>query len=478
MRTLFAKLVSPRALNWGFVPLVAIGIAGCSADATRFSEDGYAPRSPSGQTTSAPVLPPMGAPPPYQPYQYAPPMAPEVTGAVRTAPMAPATPAAASGNWDWEGGTAVVLGPGETLEGIARKHGVPVQALLQANAITNPASVVPGQRLVIPRYAVHGTATKVAHAATPRQSAPALSATPAVAAAPAPANLAAPPAPAAAASGSGQTLLPVAPVHTVATGDTLSKISRQYRVKVKDIVVANGIQPDARLSIGTKLTIPVTVAASKGQPATASTKAAGSAKAPALAQAGGPAAAKPQQSPRAGAAPPPAVPTKTASAEPSANARVATTVDPPADDAGTAGPAGIAANGQPAFRWPLRGRVINNFGAKVNGAANDGIDLAAPEGTAVRAADDGVVAYAGNELKGYGNLVLVRHANGFVTAYANASELMVKRNDQVHKGQVIAKSGQTGTAANPQLHFEVRKNSAPVDPMQYLPADKTASAPL
>jgi hypothetical protein len=79
--------------------------------------------------------------------------------------------------------------------------------------------------------------------------------------------------------------------------------------------------------------------------------------------------------------------------------------------------------------------VINNFGAKVNGAANDGIDLGVPKGTPVRAADDGVVAYAGNDLKGYGNLVLVRHANGFVTAYANASELMVKRNDQVHKGR-------------------------------------------
>ena len=118
--------------------------------------------------------------------------------------------------------------------------------------------------------------------------------------------------------------------------------------------------------------------------------------------------------------------------------------------------------------------MIHNFGAKVNGAANDGIDLAVREGTPVRAADDGVVAYAGNDLKGYGNLVLVRHANGFVTAYANASELMVKRNDQVHQGQVIAKSGQTGTAANPQLHFEVRKNSAPVDPMQYLPADKAS----
>jgi len=142
-------------------------------------------------------------------------------------------------------------------------------------------------------------------------------------------------------------------------------------------------------------------------------------------------------------------------------------------------PSGVAGpNGAPAFRWPARGRVINNFGAKVNGSPSDGIDLAVPEGTQVRAADDGVVAYAGNELKGYGNLVLVRHSNGFVTAYANGSELLVKRNDQVHKGQVILKSGQTGNAATPQLHFEIRKNSAPVDPVQFLPADKTASAPL
>jgi hypothetical protein len=101
-----------------------------------------------------------------------------------------------------------------------------------------------------------------------------------------------------------------------------------------------------------------------------------------------------------------------------------------------------------------------------------------PEGTAVCSADDGVVAYAGNELKGYGNFVLVRHANGFVTAYANGSKLLVKRNDPVYKGQVILLSGQTGNATTPQLHFEIRKNSAPVDPMQFLPSDRTDSSPL
>jgi murein DD-endopeptidase MepM/ murein hydrolase activator NlpD len=120
------------------------------------------------------------------------------------------------------------------------------------------------------------------------------------------------------------------------------------------------------------------------------------------------------------------------------------------------------------FRWPVRGRVIAGFGPKSNGLQNDGINLAVPEGTPVKASEDGVVAYAGNELKGYGNLVLVRHSNGFVTAYAHASELMVKRGETVKRGQVIAKSGQTGSVTAPQLHFEIRKGATPVDPAQYL----------
>ena len=122
----------------------------------------------------------------------------------------------------------------------------------------------------------------------------------------------------------------------------------------------------------------------------------------------------------------------------------------------------------PTFRWPVRGKVITSYGAKTNGKANDGINLAVPEGTPVKAAEDGVVAYSGNELKGYGNLVLVRHANGYVTAYAHASELMVKRGDTIKRGQIIAKSGQSGEVGSPQLHFEIRKGSTPVDPLQFL----------
>jgi murein DD-endopeptidase MepM/ murein hydrolase activator NlpD len=125
-------------------------------------------------------------------------------------------------------------------------------------------------------------------------------------------------------------------------------------------------------------------------------------------------------------------------------------------------------NGSMAFRWPAKGRVIAGFGPRTNGQSNDGINIAVPEGTPVKAAADGTVAYAGNELKGYGNLVLVRHADGYVTAYAHAKELLVRRGDTVRRGQDIARSGQTGNVDTPQLHFEIRKGPAPIDPMPHL----------
>jgi murein DD-endopeptidase MepM/ murein hydrolase activator NlpD len=123
-----------------------------------------------------------------------------------------------------------------------------------------------------------------------------------------------------------------------------------------------------------------------------------------------------------------------------------------------------ASGASPEFRWPARGRIIQGF----KSGGNDGINISVPEGTSVRAAEDGKVAYAGSALKGYGNLVLIRHPNGFVTAYANNSELSVKSGDTVKRGQVIAKSGQSGDVSAPQLHFELRKGSTPVDPTTYL----------
>jgi murein DD-endopeptidase MepM/ murein hydrolase activator NlpD len=122
------------------------------------------------------------------------------------------------------------------------------------------------------------------------------------------------------------------------------------------------------------------------------------------------------------------------------------------------------ASSAPEFRWPARGRITEGY----RRGSNDGINIALPEGTAVKAAEAGVVVYAGNEVRGYGNLVLIRHPNGFVTAYADNGELDVKRGEAVRRGQVIAKSGETGNATSPQLHFEVRKGATPVDPTQYL----------
>ncbi|MGC1250491.1 MAG: peptidoglycan DD-metalloendopeptidase family protein, partial [Xanthobacteraceae bacterium] len=159
-------------------------------------------------------------------------------------------------------------------------------------------------------------------------------------------------------------------------------------------------------------------------------------------------------------------PTTVATIESPHSARLATPSAPVAEEHPVK--AEQAASAMPSFRWPVRGRVIAAFGPKPNGLQNDGINVAVPEGTPIKAAEDGVVAYAGNELKGYGNLVLIRHANGFVTAYADASEIMVKRGDTVKRGQVIAKSGETGNVTSPQLHFEIRKGATPVDPAQYL----------
>ncbi|MEQ8745438.1 M23 family metallopeptidase [Pyruvatibacter sp.] len=120
------------------------------------------------------------------------------------------------------------------------------------------------------------------------------------------------------------------------------------------------------------------------------------------------------------------------------------------------------------FLWPAEGRIISSYGPKEGGLHNDGINIRVPRGTPVVAADNGVVAYAGNELQGYGNMVLVRHQDGYVTAYAHNTDLLVSRGDIVSRGQKIAHSGSSGGVREPQIHFEVRRGSKPVNPMSYL----------
>lgn len=320
-------------------------------------------------------------------------------------------PSAAKG-WSWEGGTAITVARGDTVMSLSRRYGVPAVAIEQANGLTPHAPLKPGQRLVIPKYS--------GNAATTAAAAPQPAADPVTTGG--------------TRGNAGQF------VHVINPGETLMALSRKYNKTLSEIARANNLPINHRVAIGERIIIPG-VRANATQMASA---------------------------PRPAVAPPPvqpAQPQRMVSAEPPAQARVVT---PAASNPEPAKVADDEPTGATGFRWPVRGRIIAGFGPKPTGQQNDGINLAVPEGTPVKAADDGTVAYAGNELKGYGNLVLIRHANGYVTAYAHASELLVKRGDTVKRGQVIAKSGQTGNVTSPQLHFEVRKGATPVDPMQHL----------
>jgi murein DD-endopeptidase MepM/ murein hydrolase activator NlpD len=441
--------VSRWSANWPrlvAISLIGIGVASCSADSGRFNE-GFGSNNPpaarndvTGSIQSAPAnhiesrpLPHLGSADDgtsgggrgmgsYQPARN------DVTGAI--APPPPPPPA-----WTWEGGTPIIVEPGETLDMIAHRHGVPVSAIMQANNITSPAMVRPGQHLVIPRY--HTTPGANPAGATLSAEPRYTSSVAAVAAPVGPPRTA---------------LTTPSSVHVVAPGETLNSIARLYNKPVMVLARVNNIPPTTMVRVGDRITIPDT----REPPRMAS--------------------AAPMSGSLSMSAPPRTQPAITQSAGPSLasqesplSARVAApTATAPAAAVENSGKTADAGTDVPGFRWPVRGRVIQAFGPKPNGLQNDGINLAVPEGTPVKAADDGVVAYAGNELKGYGNLVLVRHANGFVTAYAHASDILVKRGDPVKRGQVIAHSGQTGSVTSPQLHFEIRKGATPVDPAQYL----------
>ncbi|MGO8924852.1 MAG: peptidoglycan DD-metalloendopeptidase family protein [Xanthobacteraceae bacterium] len=263
-----------------------------------------------------------------------------------------------------------------------------------------------------------------------RTAAPPSYRSPAVAAAPARTTSVQP-----AASTRRSALVAPAVVHVVRAGQTLHSIASIYHKPVTVIARANDLAVDAKLKAGDRITIPDIKEASQAT----------------------------QGRVEASASPP------TGNVAMADSAQTARVVEPaPAMSSQDAVKSAEPAGSLPGFRWPVRGRVIAAFGPKPNGVQNDGINLAVPEGTPIKAAEDGVVAYAGSELKGYGNLVLVRHPNGFVTAYAHASDILVKRGETVKRGQVIAHAGQTGSVTSPQLHFEIRKGATPVDPSQYL----------
>jgi len=299
---------------------------------------------------------------------------------------------------------SVTVRPGQTMYSLARANGLTVNQLARANNIRAPYSLAVGQRLNVP-----GTSNPV----SPR---------PTVAFANAPAPRAQ------VQSGSQSN-----GVHIVRRGETLYSLGRAYEMRPHKIAAYNGLSMNGGLSIGQRVRIP----------------------------GGG------SQSPVANSAP-----------APLPRQQVATRTPDYLDQAEPFArqPAPVMqqetrieqAESRSGFRWPVRGRVISKFGTKPNNTRNEGINIAVPEGTGVRAAEAGVVAYAGNELKGYGNLVLIRHQNGWVTAYAHNSELMVKRGDAVRRGDVIARAGKTGSVKTPQVHFEVRQGATAVDPMKYL----------
>ena len=267
----------------------------------------------------------------------------------------------------------------------------------------------------------------------------------------------------------------------VAKGDTLSSLSRRYGVPVEQIVSANNL-PDGRLAQGQELVLPGVTAAKAAAAAKAQTnvrvvktETIAAPKPTSLAEeeaaeaegqdAGAKQAAKAKEAP--GSKPETKANGIAASSETTGEGskRVASVDQLPAPDP-------MSGN---SFRWPVKGRVISGFGTRPDGGHNDGIDVAVPQGTSVKAAENGVVAYSGNELKGYGNLVLIRHANNWVSAYANNAELLVKRGDKVRRGQIIAKAGATGAVSQPQVHFELRKGSRPVDPTKHM-SDQAANA--
>jgi len=229
----------------------------------------------------------------------------------------------------------------------------------------------------------------------------------------------------------------------VERGQSLSIIAHANHVSARAIIAANHLTPPYEIQTGKSLLIPGMADAPTPMPPLA--------------------AAAPAQPIRQGHPPPEIIPLDGPAS--------AIKAPPQPSAAEEAGDEPVAAAPLPHgghFAWPVRGHVLAGYGVTASGKHNDGINIAAPRGTPVTAVDAGTVAYAGNELRGYGNLVLVKHANGWITAYAHCEELLVKRGDTVSRGQEIAKVGATGGVSEPQLHFELRRGKHAVDPREFL----------
>lgn len=250
--------------------------------------------------------------------------------------------------------------------------------------------------------------------------------------------------------------------HVVAKGDTVYGIARRYRVNLTELVRLNHIPMPFTIAPGQDLILPVPM-----RPL-AQTR---------IATATQPAKPRPTNPPVAAVGSKSLNPkTQTAALRPLPIPAPVPASPPPASKVRLP-PAAIPVpppRGGSSFLWPVRGRVVTKYGPASGGLYNDGINILAPRGTPVRAADNGVVAYVGNELRGFGNLILVKHAGGWVTAYAHNETLLVRRGDKVARGQTIAQVGNTGNVAKPQLHFEIRRGTRAVNPIGLLARQKAA----
>lgn len=235
--------------------------------------------------------------------------------------------------------------------------------------------------------------------------------------------------------------------HVVADDESIYAISQLYDVDMGALVRINNIPPPYRIAKGQRLRLPA--GSNIRQVSTTHSSPDRADRAPAIAEAPSPVAGPSRLPTREVRPVEPAPAPRVAKAEPRPLG------EPPRRSSGK-------------FLWPVRGRLIVGFGPREGGFHNDGINIAAPEGTPVLAAENGIVVYSGNQLQGFGNMVLIKHSGGWMTAYAHNSKILVGRGDTVRRGQKIAQVGSSGSVSRPQLHFELRRGDRAVDPRRYL----------
>ncbi len=231
----------------------------------------------------------------------------------------------------------------------------------------------------------------------------------------------------------GQRLyMPQTKFHIVKKGDTFYNISKRYNVEQSSLARINKISNTTSIKIGQKLILPGSIVTTKTSNSYVPVKTVYKA------------------------------PAKKSSWKPKTKTTPKTTWKPKPKTTTYVKPRSSK------FMWPVRGTVISKYGSTGKGKTNDGINIKAAKGTTIKAADAGTVAYAGNELKGFGNLILIKHTGGWITAYAHADRIYVKKGQKVSKGEKIATVGTTGGVSPAQLHFEIRNGKKALNPQYYL----------